>query len=261
MSVQSRKSLRLAVFGALLFTVFLSLGWALPKIHTMSKVAFRRFSLGMIQDIDLVRHRKAAEESSEYVDRHMSTAAMHPDKFSLLKASLDSVDRARKGIYCEFGVYKGATINFIASQVREEIHGFDSFEGLPEDWRSGYGKGWFKMTGLPSVASNVRLHKGWFQDSLPVFKKDHAGPIAFAHLDADLYSSTKTVFDILGDRIVPGTVLQFDEFFNYPGWKYGECLAFQELAAARGIEVEYIGYVPTSEQVAMRVKKTSSATK
>ncbi len=43
---------------------------------------------------------------------------------------------------------------------------------------------------------------------------------------ADLYSYTKTVRNGLADRIVPGTIIQFDEFFCYPGRKgilaYGE---------------------------------------
>jgi hypothetical protein len=73
------------------------------------------------------------------------------------------------------------------------------------------------------------------------------------HLDADVYSSTKSVFDILGDRIVEGTVIQFDEFFNYPGWKNGEYRAFKEFCEASGVEVRYIGYCPRDEQVAVKV--------
>ena len=57
------------------------------------------------------------------------------------------------------------------------------------------------------VRSNVRLYRGWFEDTLPAFCEQHPGPIAFLHLDADLYSSTRTVFDLLGDGIVPGTVI------------------------------------------------------
>lgn len=253
------RAVRLALFGALLITVLMGMSWFWPRIYLFSRLAFREFTAGSNRDIELVRQQRAAEESAEFVDKYMRTAKTHPDKFSLLRASLDAVQRDRKGLYCEFGVYQGETINFIAARVSDEVHGFDSFEGLPEDWRAGFPRGKFGMVKLPSVKPNVRLHKGWFEDSLPVFKKEHGDPVLFAHLDADLYSSTKTVFAVLGDRIVPGTVLQFDEFFNYPGWKYGEGLAFQEFAAAHGIEVEYIGYVPTSEQAAMRVTKVGPA--
>ena len=113
------------------------------------------------------------------------------------------------------------TLNFIASLLPGQIHGFDSFEGLPEDWRQGHEKGTFAVGHLPRVRPNVRLYKGWFEDTLPAFREQYPGPVAFLHLDADLYSSTKTVLDILGEGIVPGTVIAFDEFFNYPGWRKG----------------------------------------
>jgi len=47
------------------------------------------------------------------------------------------------------------------------------------------------------------------------------------------YSSTKTVFDTLADRIVPGTVIVFDEFFNYPGSKRGESKGVCRMVAPR----------------------------
>ena len=80
-----------------------------------------------------------------------------------------------------------------------------------------------------------------------------ANNIIFIHFDADLYSSTKTVLDILADRIVPGTVIQFDEYFNYPGWQDGEYKAFKEFVESRDIKFEYIGYLENDEQVAVRI--------
>ena len=70
------------------------------------------------------------------------------------------------GLYLEFGVYKGGSINFISSILPDEIiYGFDSFEGLPEDWRYDLQKGGFNVDGnLPPVNKNVRLIKGWFNE-------------------------------------------------------------------------------------------------
>jgi hypothetical protein len=42
----------------------------------------------------------------------------------------------------------------------------------------------------------------------------------------------------------------FDEFFNYPGWKYGEYKAFIE---SKNVEYEYIGYCKYDEQVAVKI--------
>ena len=39
----------------------------------------------------------------------------------------------RDGYWFEFGVHSGSTINTLSSFC-EKIYGFDSFEGLPEDW-------------------------------------------------------------------------------------------------------------------------------
>ena len=203
------------------------------------------------KDIDSARQFRAVQDSSEFVDEHMKMARSHPDKFALLKTAIRQIEV--KGLCCEFGVYRGETINFIASLVEGEVHGFDSFEGLPEDWRQGYDKGAFAVAALPRVRSNVRLHKGWFEDTLPSFREQHPGPVAFLHLDADLYSSTRTVLDVLGDGIVSGTVIAFDEFFNYPGWREGEYKAFTEFCRDRRVEVCFSGYVRKDQQVAAKV--------
>lgn len=204
-------------------------------------------------DVSLAISRQVAEESAGFVVAKMGMAKPYADKFALFDASLSRVDPTLNGMYCEFGVYTGTTINYIASKVTPLVHGFDSFEGLPADWQAGFEAGTFAVKGLPRVRPNVRLYKGWFKDSLPVFKKDHPEPLAFGHLDADLYVSTKDVFDALGDRIVAGTVLQFDEFLNYPGWQEGEYKAFMEFCKARQAEIGYIGYVPSHQQVAVRI--------
>jgi hypothetical protein len=204
------------------------------------------------KDIDLARTLRCAQEAADFVEANMPLAPSFQNRYDLLKASLAAVKT--DGLYCEFGVYRGLSINFIASLVKQEVHGFDSFEGLPEDWRGGYSRGMFKMSGLPRVAGNVRLHKGWFEESVPVFKSEHSGPLAFVHIDSDVYSSSKTVFCVLGDWIVPGTVIQLDEFFNYPGWRHGEFKALAEFVSAFAVELEFIGYTRNDEQVAVRIR-------
>ncbi len=204
------------------------------------------------KNIHRAMRRKALAESVCFVETYMRKAKPFNDKFELLSASLHQVSLER-GLYCEFGVYSGSTINFIASKMPDTVYGFDSFEGLPEDWQPGVEKGTFRVAKLPRVRNNVKLVKGWFQDTLPPFALEHAGSCSFLHIDCDLYSSTKTVFENLGDRIGKGTVIVFDEFFNYPGWKEGEFLAFQELVSSRGLKYEYLGYVNTHEQVAVLI--------
>lgn len=204
-------------------------------------------------DLDGARQRSATAESARYIDEHMPGAKSMPNRYELLKYSLSQVDPANHGLYCEFGVAGGDSINYIAGLVSEPIHGFDSFEGLPEGWKPGFDKGTFAMPQLPKVKPNVKLYKGWFKDSLPPFKQQHPEQMKFMHMDADIYASTKDVFNVLGDRIVPGTVIQFDEMLNYPGWKDHEFKAFTELVEARGLKVQFLGYVAAGEQASLKV--------
>lgn len=68
-----------------------------------------------------------------------------------------------------------------------------------------------------------------------------------------MYSSTQTMFKLLKNNIQAGTVIVFDEYFNYPNWENGEFLAFQEFISETGLKYEYLGYVYNSTQVAVRI--------
>ncbi len=215
------------------------------------KARFYAAAGALSQDIDIALQRLAAEQSAEFVEREMPMARSFKSKFDLLDAALKAA--RPDGLCCEFGVAGGSTINHIASLFSGEVHGFDSFEGLPEDWRSGFKKGFFARSKLPPVRSNVRLHKGWFEDTIPGFLEQFGSPLSFLHIDSDLYSSAVTILRLMDGRIVPGTVIQFDEFFNYPGWQKGEYRAWLEFCAGRPVRAEFIGYVGSDQQAALRV--------
>ncbi len=74
-------------------------------------------------------------------------------------------------------------------------------------------------------------------------------------LIATCISSTKTILDTLNDRIVSGTVLVFDEYFNYIQWRQHEFKAFKEFCQMNDVCYEYIGLVPAFEQVAVRITR------
>lgn len=205
------------------------------------------------RDIERIMWQNAAEESAAFVAEHMFHVPMLRDKIKLMDASLDAAS-ARQGLYCEFGVFRGDSLNYIAERVAGPVDGFDSFEGLPENWISKHPKGSLTAAGrLPKVRSNVRLFKGWFSDTLPGYLRENTGPVAFIHIDCDLYSSTKTVFSMMADRIGNGTVILFDEYFNYPGWQKHEFRAFHEFIDERQLSFEYVGCVRDDSQVAVRI--------
>jgi hypothetical protein len=171
----------------------------------------------------------------------------------LLDYAIKQVENA--GLWMEFGVYKGNDLKQIAQHHLGEVYGFDSFEGLPEDWTHFQRRGRFSLEGhLPShLPENAKLVQGWFDQALPPFLEQHGEAIAFLHIDSDLYSSAKTVLHLVHDRLRPGTIIQFDDFVNYPGWEDGEHKAFQEFVDLSSLKYEYIGFASSDQAVALRV--------
>jgi len=122
--------------------------------------------------------------------------------------------------YLEFGVFKGQSLReWVALNKHRDsrFFGFDSFEGLPEDWRAGQGKGHFDVGGVfPHVPDpRVEFVRGWFQETLPGFTGRFSGRNRLVvHIDADLYSSTMLALIYLGPFMSKGTLLMFDEFYD-----------------------------------------------
>src|SRR5579864_2775032 len=103
-----------------------------------------------------------------------------------------------EGDYAQFGVWRGRTARIIAALTSKgrKLHLFDSFEGLPEDWIASKKAGHFSLSPdqIPTFDPKVAvIHKGWFKDTVPPFVADMKEPLAFLHMDADLYSSTVDV--------------------------------------------------------------------
>jgi len=201
----------------------------------------------------------AAMRSGDYMVSRMMGANNLVGRAELLAFAVDQC--GIPGLVMEFGVYRGASLAEIARRAGQTVHGFDSFEGLPKDWTYYQKRGRFGLGGvLPDLdGADAQLHKGWFEQTLPPFLLDHPGPARFVHIDCDLYSSTRTVLDLLAPRIVPGTVVLFDEYLNYPGWEQHEFRAFQEFVARTGIRYSYIGFASAASSVAVRIDQIEAA--
>lgn len=167
-----------------------------------------------------------------------------------------AVDAAKnEGLVLEFGVRHGNSIRQLAELANQLIHGFDSFEGIPEDWHDE-GKGSYSTKGvIPKVPDNVTLHQGWFDQTLPQFLAEHTEPVRLINIDCDIYSSTKTVLDLLAPRIQSGTVIIFDEYIGNQHWREDEFKAFQEAVKAYGWQYEYLSFSFFTKQVVVRISK------
>ncbi|MDO9128006.1 TylF/MycF/NovP-related O-methyltransferase [Parvibaculum sp.] len=211
---------------------------------------YKYFARNILYELQM----RARSQSADYAEAHMADAIIFEDATKMLKYC---VKNAPKGAVLEFGVADGGSIAEIASVYKGTVHGFDSFEGLPEDW-SGHTEaaGTFDRGGtLPKVPKNVELHKGWFSDTIPVWKAAHPDPVGFLHMDCDIYSSTRDVLALMKDRLRPGTIIKFDEYFNYPNWQKHEFRAWKEFVAEHGVEYRYIAFTALHGRVAVEIVK------
>ena len=106
-------------------------------------------------------------------------------------------------------------VSWLTINKHEEsrFFGFDSFEGLPEDWIDA--KGSYSTSGnIPDIDDErVTFVKGLFQDTVDQFSLEFNPKNRLVlHMDADLYSSTLYVLMNIDRHIKPGTVIFFDEF-------------------------------------------------
>lgn len=212
---------------------------------------FQLFDTGRMHPVR-ERSVRALNKTVDYIDTNMPDAVGFETQKELIAYSLDQTHVP--GCYLEFGVFTGGTLRYMAKRKpRASFHGFDSFEGLPSDW-SGmpFVKNTFSVKGrLPKVPNNVSLHKGWFSETLPIWRQTCKDKVAFMHIDCDLYSSTVDILENVADRLQAGTIVLFDEYFNYPNWENHEFKAWKEFVAKYHVHYDYIGFA--RQQVAIRI--------
>ena len=155
-------------------------------------------------------------------------------------------------LYVELGVYEGASMRYWSSLLQNpdaRLHGFDSFEGLPEDWTIGEGKGHFSTNGrVPEIADDrVSFFAGWFEETLPGYEPPEHDRLV-VNFDCDLYSSAALGLSTLESLIVPGTYVYFDEFHD----RHHELRAFDEFLERTGGRFEAVGATPHLSQVVFR---------
>lgn len=177
---------------------------------------------------------------------------------SALGARQDLLDLAitqmqsERPLYLEFGVHRGYSIKYWADRLLQgsaRFVGFDSFEGLPEDWTRGIPRGHFSTGGrLPDLAdARVTFVPGWFEKTLPKFAVPEHDRMCI-NVDADLYGSAVTVLRWATPHWSIGDLLYFDEFND---WR-AEGRAFREWLLASGYRVELLGVTGSFREVLFR---------
>ena len=185
--------------------------------------------------------KKCYEHFKKYFKSSVFLATTKLAREYAIKKSLKN-DLNNDKFYVEFGVHTGGSINFF-SKYAKHIYGFDSFEGLKEDWH-----GTLDLTAgtfdrkklLPKTNSNVTLISGWVQDTVENFLNEKKPKINFVHMDLDTYESSKFVLEKIKPYLEKNCTLIFDELYNYPGWDVGEYKALKEVFDEK--EYKYLAF-------------------
>lgn len=146
----------------------------------------------------------------------------------------------------ELGVFEGVSIQAFAklnSHKGSIFVGFDSFEGLPENWTASTPAGTFSLGGVPPQLNDKRISlvKGWFQNTLPTWiHKVEEDAHLCVHFDADLYSSTLFALQQI-DTLKQPYMAIFDEFTG------DEARALQNYMQIHGAKVKFVAYAGPKE--------------
>lgn len=182
----------------------------------------------------------------EWKDAHVCKSFISPGlavRRALWAYVIETCGLSRPIHYLEFGVWQGESIRWWVeknSHSDSRFVGFDSFEGLPEDWNSENPKGHFTTQGRAPAISDERcsFNVGYFNETLPTFIKTFPfGHKLVLQLDADIYSSTLYVLCLMRPYLKAGDILLFDEFADV----CHEFRAFSDFISAFGIKYVAIG--------------------
>ena len=162
-------------------------------------------------------------------------------------------DKDPDNYYLEFGVFSGSSINFFSNKINKKIYGFDSFEGLKEDWLgTTVIKGTFDLKKkIPKLNTNVVPISGWIQDTLPIFIEEKKPKINFVHMDVDTYETTKFVLERIKPHLIKGAIILFDELYNFEGWDVGEYKALTEVFDEK--DYKFISFSTDTSQAAIKI--------
>ena len=205
--------------------------------------------------------RNAAADSASFIENNFDEAVLYQNRKDFWSYILTRLPN--EGELIEVGVYQGVSINLIADDLAKRndtrlVNGFDAFEGLEEHWSGeGLKAGFFDLGGvMPKVRSNVRLHKGWVQQTLAPFLAERQQPkLALVHIDTDTYTPARYILETIKPLVSAGTVIVFDELIGYPNWREHEFKALNEVFDRTSYE--FISF--TSRQAAIRIISDATA--
>ena len=202
---------------------------------------------------------KVSQDSYEFFKEDINKSSSFTNDEDIRHYSISKAFKninSNNNIFLEFGVYKGVSTKLFAkflSHYDLEIYGFDSFEGLEEDWiASDYNPiGTFSQKKKHlKMPKNVKIITGKIQDTLDNFLKSNLDKkIIFVHMDMDTYTPTKYALNKIKPFLQKGSIILFDEFYGFPDWQNHEYKALKETFK----EEEYKYFAFGNRQVSIEI--------
>ena len=153
--------------------------------------------------------------------------------------------------FYEFGVWRGEAFKYLINTFKKG-YGFDTFEGLPEDWHNEKAGSYTSQGAIPKIKGGEFI-VGKFEDTLPKFFSEAKPMASIINFDADLYSSTICALNGASSVIDQKTILIFDEFLINPNWEKDEYRALEEYCIENNYKYEVLAVSFFSKQVAVRL--------
>lgn len=180
------------------------------------------------KDLAWVAQFVAAQESVQWIYENARGAEQFGDRNAVADYALDRAFETFElgtgvALVAEFGCYTGTMTRHLWRRLSTcEYHAFDSFRGVPGHEPFAIAPGSFDLGGKvpPSLPAGVLVHAGTFENTLPAFRAGMLGrPLAFAYIDCDLYPAVRCVLDNIEPLLVNGSIVVFDDWYNFPNWR------------------------------------------
>ena len=153
--------------------------------------------------------------------------------------------------FYEFGVWRGDSFKYLINTFKKG-YGFDTFEGLPEEWHKTK-KGAYSAEGIiPRIEGGIFI-KGKFEETLPMFFSESRPKASIINFDADLYSSTICALNYCNSIIDKDSILIFDEFIINTNWEQDEYKALNEFCSNNNLIYEVLAISYFTKQVAVQL--------
>ncbi len=189
----------------------------------------------LLQNNFFINKRKYSFLYAKYKDYTMIPKNVYIDNLKLIHSYKECIIND----IVECGTWKGGMIAGITDLLngRNNIHLFDSFEGLPDakdidgeaaiEWQKDTNGSWYfdnctadinfaEECMKRSKSNNYTLHKGWFNETLPEYAKLKP-TISVLRLDGDWYDSTMECLNNLFPYVHEGGLIIIDDYLFWDG--------------------------------------------